>query len=308
MANAIRTGFDNSTYNVLMKEGYLKKLFDDTQREAIVLNPVFYKKRTDKDFWVLDQQMAGLDGFTELREGQNIPSQQPLMGSQKRYTVRRFGTGFRMTDMMLKYNKQKLWERWAKDLRKVMDESWDIELHVPFNSPTSTSLTCGTGFDSKALGANDHSGLPSGSNTYDNLLSAALSFSALETVRYYFKTKKDARGRLMSKTPTDIVFEPTLWPLVTEIRGSTYKPHENSNTINIMSDYLKPTENARLSSTTTWFVLCKDDDYDINVFVDYAPDFVTADAPDTSRDRICTSQMYGKYGWGNSSGIYIGNT
>jgi len=308
MSNAIRTGFDTSTYNVLMKEGYLKKLFDDTQRAAIVRHTMFYKKETDKDFWVLKQQMAGLDGWTELVESQNIPSQLPLLGSQKKIEKRRFGTGFKMTDKMLKYNKRGLWDRWAKDLRKVMEESWDIELHVPFNSPTSTSLTCGTGFDSKALGATDHSGLPAGSNTYDNLLSAALSFSALETMRYYFKTFKDSRGRLMGKTPTSIVIEPSLWPLAKEIMGSDYKPHETSNTDNIFKNYLKVEENERLTSPTTWFGLARDEDYDICVYVDFPPDFITKDAPDSSRDRIVTSQMYGGYGWGSAAGCYVGNT
>jgi len=308
MSNAIRTTFDSSTYNVLLKEGYLRKLFDNTQREAKVYHKELYHVHTTKDNWVLDQRMAGLNDWQELVEGQSIPAQKPVMGGQKKYTQRRFGTGFRMTDWMLKFNKHGLWNRWAKDLRKVMEEEWDIELHIPFNSPTSASLTCGTGFDSLALGHDTHTGLATGTgDNYDNLLSAGLSFSALESVRYYFKTLKDDLGMLMGGTPSLLVIQPALYPTAKEIMGSTYKPHELSNTTNIFEDYLKIYEDPRLTSTTTWFVLDKEK-HDMNVFVSYQPDFVTQDAPDTSRDRICTSQMYGTYGWGDPRGVYVGNT
>lgn len=309
MSNAIRTSFDTSTYNVLLKEGYLRKLFDNTQRESKVYHKEIYKVHTTRDQWVLDQRMAGLNGWAELVEGQNIGAQKPVMGGQKKYTQRRFGTGFRMTDWMLKYNKHGLWNRWTKDLRKVMDEQWDIELHIPLNSPTSTTLTCGTGFDGLALAANAHTGLLAGSTTdnYDNLLSSALSFSALESVRYYFKTLKDDLGMLMGGTPSLLVIEPTLYPTAMEIMKSSYKPHEMSNTTNIFEDYLKIYEDPRLTSTTMWIVL-DNDKKDLNVFVSYQPDFVTQDAPDTSRDRLVTSQMYGTYGWGDARGIFFGNT
>jgi hypothetical protein len=310
MSNTIRTGFDTSTYNVLLKEGYLRKLFDDTQREKKVFYKEIVNDLTTKDQWILDQRMAGLTGATELVEGQNIPSQKPVMGGQKKYTQRRFGTGFRMTDWMLKFNKHGLWNRWAKDLAKVHAESKDIEVHIMFNNPTSASLTCGTGYDSLAMAHDTHTGLLAGSTTdnYDNKLSAALSYSALESARYYFATLKDDLGMLMSANPTHLVFEPTLYPTVQEILRSDYKPHEMSNTTNVFKDYIKTYEDRRLTSTTMWFMIDKSEGYDINVFTSFEPDFVTQDAPDTSRDRIVTSQTYFTYGWGSPKKYYLGNT
>ena len=50
------------------------------------------------------------------------------------------------------------------------------------------------------------------------------------------------------------------------------------------------------------------DKYDINVFTAQEPDFVTMDAPDTTRDRIATSQQYYAFGFGSARQYFCGNT
>jgi hypothetical protein len=305
----INTRFDTTTNRDLLKEGGLRKLFDTTVREA----QVFYKELVNdlktSDEYVRDLRMAGLGQAVELAEGQNIPTDVPVLGTTKTYTQRQFGSGFRMTHRMDKFNKYNLWQRWSKDLARTMKESKDIEIHVMFNNPTSTSLTCGVGFDTLAIANNTHTGLADGtSDNYDNYLDAALSYSALESARYYFKTLKDDKGMLVGGTPTVLVIEPTLWSTASELMKSSDRPHEMSNTKNAFQDYVRIHEDPRLTSTTAWFMLDKKSPYfDFNVFSSEEPNMVIKDAPDTTRDRIATSLQMFTYGWGDPRAAYWGN-
>jgi hypothetical protein len=306
----INSRFDTTTNKDLLKEGGLRKLFDTTVREAQVFYQPLVNDLTTKDEYVRDLRMAGLGPAVELAEGQNIPTDVPVLGTTKTYTQRQFGSGFRMTHRMDKFNKYNLWQRWSKDLGRTMKESKDIEIHVMFNNPTSTSLTCGVGFDTLAIANNTHTGLLSSgsSDHYDNYLDAGLSYSALESMRYYFKTLKDDKGMLVGGTPTILVIEPTLYSTAQELMKSTDRPHEFSNTTNAFKDYVKIHEDPRLTATTAWFALDKKSPYfDFNVFTSEEPNMVIKDAPDTTRDRIATSLQMFTYGWGDARACYWGN-
>ena len=305
----INTRFDNTSNRDLLKEGGLREIFDTTVREAQVFYKPLVNDLTTKDEYVRDLRMAGLGPAVELTEGQNIPTDVPVIGTTKTYTQREFGSGFRMTHRMDKFNKYNLWQRWTKDLGRTMKETKDIEIHVMFNNPTSTSLTCGVGFDTLAIASASHTGLADGTgDNYSNYLNADLSYSALDSARYYFKTLKDDKGMLVGGTPTVLVIEPTLWSLANELMRSSDRPHELSNTKNVFQDYVKIHEDPRLTSTSAWFMLDKKSPYfDFNVFTSEEPTMITKDAPDTTRDRICTSHQMFTYGWGDARACYWGN-
>lgn len=304
-------GFDNTSQRELMKAGLLRKVFNDTAKAI----PVFYKSLVNSektnDEWNKDRRMGGLLPFSEkIADGQNIPIQGPVLGGYKQYNLARYALGFRITAWMDKYNKIDLQKKLAASLRKAMDTGKDIVVHQLFNSPTSTTGEEATGFDTLALASAAHTGLLTGStaDNYSNYLNADISYSSLGSVRYYFTTKTDSLGQLMMMTPDTLVFNPTLWPTVTEILGSDKLAGEISNTINPYGkNWIKAIEDPRLTSTTAWFALAKkDENFDINVFTGQEPDFVTKDAPDNTRDKIYTSECHFCYGFGDSSAFYLG--
>lgn len=303
-------GFDSTTRRDLMKAGLLRKVFDNTSKKI----PVYYKELvnnlTTKDEWNRDQRMAGLlPPSGKLADGQNIPIQGPVLGGYKQYNLARYGTGFRITAWMDKYNKIDLGPKLAASLRKVMATSKDIAIHTMFISATGTTGEEATGYDGLALASAAHTGLLTGSTSdnYSNYLNSDLSYTALASVRYYYKTKKDDLGQLMMLEPDMLVFEPTLWPTVEELLKSEYKPFELSNTESAFKGWIKPLEDPRLTSTTNWFVLGKkDENFDINVWTGQEPDFVTKDAPDNTRDKIYTSEQHFTYGFGNPAAVYYG--
>jgi hypothetical protein len=280
----ITTRIDTSTNKDLMKTGTLRDIFDNTLKEV----PMYYKqwtndKSTDQ-IEIKDQRVAGFLNASEHVEGANIEIQSPQVGGQKTYTQRYFGTGFRITR--------------------------DVEIHVMFNSPTSTSLTAGTGFDGLAIANATHTGLRPNStaDNYSNYPNSSLAQAAIETARYYFVTLLNDMGLLMGARPDTLIFEPTLYPLAVELTASPYKAHMAGQTTNVVGDMgLSLFENPRLTSTTAWFMAAaKDGDYDFNVFTGMEPNFIEKDAPDRTQDRMVLTDQDFTYGWGDPRLLYVG--
>lgn len=310
----IRTNFDASTNRDLLK-GSLHNIFDNTVREAKVESSQLYNMLTTNDYYERDMRIAGLTTGVEVAEGQNIPIQAPVYGGVKEYTQRQFGSGFRMTKWMDKFNKYQLWARWTKDLAKIMKETKDIELAYPFNNLTTAPASYATpltSFDTFAIGYDTHTGLLAGStaDNYDNYLNADLSVSALESARYYFNTLKDDMGLYMGASADMLVIEPTLYFKAKQLLGSDYKPWEMSNTINVLPELnLKIFEYHRLTSTTCWFMAAKNNaNYDFNCLTAQEPQMAIKDSPDNTLDRIAISDQFFCYGWGDARLIFVGKT
>lgn len=313
MSTILTSAWDTTTKTHLLKVGTLRKLHDDTQREAKVFwkemcNDIKTNLLTEEDL-----QMAGVNDVEEVAEGQNFPITTPNLGETKTYTQRFFATGFRMTYVFDFFNKYNLWDRWAKELGKVQAEAKDIEIHTMFNSPTSTSLDCGTGFDSLAIAYNTHTGLNDDTtdDNYDNYLDADMSYSSLKSARYAMKTLVDSNGRYMGGETEMLYCEPTLYPDALEFTKSERIAHEFSNTTNafVKGMGLRVFENPRLTSTTAWGVANpSNDQYDFNVFTSLEPKMFDKAAPDNTQDHIITSLQMFTYGWGNPKLLLVGNT
>ena len=104
----IRIPFDTTTNKDLLKTGALRKIFDNTVREAKTEYQVLTNDLKTSDEYERDQEMSGLVEAVEIAEGQNIPIQAPELGESKTYTQRQFGAGFRMTFKMDYFNKYNL--------------------------------------------------------------------------------------------------------------------------------------------------------------------------------------------------------
>ena len=312
MTAIIRTTFDQSTNRDLLKTGTLRNLFDNTLSKAKVEYPNLCNDITDSDDYVRDMRIASLGPAVDVTQGQNVPIQQPVYGSTKEYTQRSFATGFRMTHRMEHFNKYKLWAKWSGQLAEVMKKSKDIEIATMFNNLTSATSTFGVGFDGLEIASTAHTGLLAGSTTdnYDNYLNADMSVTAVQNGRYYFETLKDDLGLWMGAKADTLWYEPTFHFKAKEITGSDYKPHEFSNTINVIPEMdLKLFEYHRLTSTTCWGLAAKNDpQYDINVITTMEPQFFEKDAPDNTLDKIALSYQYFTYGFGDPRLLCVGRT
>ncbi len=304
--STITTRWDTTTNKDLLKKGALRKIFDDTSREAKVEYPIVFNDLKSSEYQPKDQRIAGLTTATEIAEGQNIPLQQPLIGLQKAYDWRIFGSGFRITEKMEFFNQFNLPKKMAKSLANIMKVTKDTEAAVLFNNMTSTTNEYNVGFDDLAIASASHTQLPT-TLTYSNYGNAELSITSLADARYYFAMLEDDRGVWKGASPTHLVIHPNLYVTAKEILGSENKPLEQSNTINVLREMdLKIFEYHRLTGTTCWFMIAKDEDYDFNMFTAWEPNFVTKPAPDNTGDTVVTSRQMFTMSYGSVKNIYVG--
>jgi hypothetical protein len=300
----VNTGFDTTTNKELFKK-LIKDTFDNTDRDAILESAKLYSMESSSDLYERDLRMAGLPTGQALTEGEAPPIWSPKIGQTKDYTQAEYGLGFRFTDLFRRTNKYNLAEKWTRNLKMKMRELKDIELAKLWNSPTATY----TGYDTQVLGYASHTCLDDASSTYDNILSAALSVTALESAAYYFETLKDDQGATFFAKPDVLYYHPALDTTINEITGSSLRPHELSNTTNVFKGRFEPYMYHRLSSTTAWGLCAtKDKNYDVKCYTLYEPDVVTGPAFDYTRDTVITSKQAFTWGFGDGRTVLIGNT
>ena len=301
-----RTDFDNTTNHDLLRGG-LRKTFDSTQKTIETYFSNMFNVLTTDQKIERDIRMAGL-GLAEVKEeGAPTALQEMKLDTIKEYTQITYGTGFAITQEMKKFNKFKQMEKLTKSLARSMKLTKDITVAALWNSPTATY----TGYDTQVLGYASHTCLDDASSVYDNIYSAALSTTGIETGLLYFKKMKDDQGQYtISVVPDTLYFEPTQMFTADILFGSNGMPFEESNSKNPYSKFgIKQFPYIRLTSTTAWGMLCKKDElFDVNVFTSMEPDMKVEDASNRSRDTIVTSNEMYAFGFGDPRMVWIGNT
>ena len=301
----IRTNWDTSTNKDIFKT-LVKKWFDSTDREALVEWPNVAKSYKTSDDYERHGRYAGLDYPGELDEGENIPIQDPKFNTTKDYTQVAYGSGFRITDRMKRFNKIGAMEKFTKSLGRMMREGKDVEVAKMFNNLAAT--TYATGFDTLEAAHNSHTTLDDAGTKYDNYLDAALALTSLESALQYFDYLYDDQGNIFTVTPDTLVVNYTLRQDANELLKSSMKPWEQSNTVNVLKGELTPFVYHRLTAATTWFVIAKNHpQYGFFVYTSMEPDSKVQDAPDTTRDTIVTSLQYFRFGFDDPRLLYLGD-
>lgn len=136
-----------------------------------------------------EAELSDLGELLEISEGRGVEYDTPVEGNEKTRYYTKFGRGFQITEELYKDdlfgNFKKLPRALAKSGRnKIETVAWDV-----LNNGFSTSLA----WDGKALFANDHATLKSGT-TIDNLAAADLSTTSLQAAFDYFQTAVDSAG------------------------------------------------------------------------------------------------------------------
>lgn len=304
-ASITRTDWDASDNKDVFKT-LVKEWFNSTDRMPLVEFPNVVKEMESTDEYERLGRYAGLDYAGALIEGQQIPIQDPKFNTTKDYTQVAYGTGFRITDRMKRYEKIGLYEFLTENLRNMMLETKDIEIARMFNNAAVT--TYAAGFDTLALASAAHTCLDDASTTYDNYGDAALSTSSFEDALNYFDYMVDDAGNIFTATPDTLVLNYTLRWDGEELLKSSGKPWEFSNTINPYKGELSPFIYHRLTSATSWFVLAKSNPrYHLFCITTMSPD-VKVYSVDATRDTIVESLQYFTYGFGDPRMCYVGDT
>jgi hypothetical protein len=305
-ASVARVNWDTSTNKDVFKT-LVDQWFNSTDREGWSEWRNMFKDLKTKDEYERRGRWAGLDLPGAVGEGENIPIQTPKFGQVKDFTQASYGTGYRITDRMKKFEKIGLYEELTRNLAMNMEEGKDIEVAKMWNNLTSTTYNANS-FDGFAIAYASHTCLDDASTTYDNYLDAALSHSSMESAFEYFDYMYDDQGNIFTVTPDTLYVNYKLRFTANEITQSDKKSGEMSNTKNVLPE-LSTFVYHRLTSTTAWGMLAKNHPkYGAFVYTSFEPDAIVGPAPDTTRDTIVHSLQYFTYGTDDPRMIYVGDT
>ena len=301
----LRTNWDLSTNKDVFKT-LVSEWFNSTDRPPLVEYPRVVNDISSSDEYERMGRFAGLDYASEVVEGAQIPVQDPKFNTTKDYTQVAFGTGFRITDRMKRFEKIGLYQFLTENLRNMMLETKDIEVARLYNSAAVT--TYAVGFDTYALAHAAHTCLDDAATTFSNYGNSALSTSSLESALNYFDYMYDDQGNIFTAQPDTLVVNRTLRWDADELLKSGGKPWEMSNTINPYKGEVTPFVYHRLTATTSWFLIAKSNPrFKLFVITSMAPD-VKVYSVDSTRDTIVDSLQYFKFGFSDGRMVWVGDT
>lgn len=184
-----------------------------------------------------DTKIGGIQA-TMPEKPQNDPVQydETVEGGTKEYVNKTYGLGVKISWEMRedeRYNKMNqlasLLGRTGRNLPEVVGISI-------FNNATATGAAY-LGFDAKPLLSTSHTYLKTG-GTWANRPAndVDLGFTALQMARIHFRRMKDDSEIPSPIKPNKLFINPEDEFLAREIMNSPGKPHEMSNTLNVMKD------------------------------------------------------------------------
>lgn len=242
----------------------LFRVYSQTGKDYPPLYPLVFNMPDMPYNPVTDQGVTGLGSAPSKPEGTQFKMDEILIGGTKTYTAVPYGLGVEIT-----------FEAWRDELYGVMRDMvgalkraslnrFEVDAWSVFNNSISSSYT---GFDGQPLLSNSHVNADS-TLGYDNLSASTFSIAGLQEGLLAFQLLTDERDLPQLMTPTDIVIHPTNIWAAREILGSAGKPYTTDNERNaLVADDLKYSSIRYITETTSWYLLAKKGEHDLNFFI-----------------------------------------
>jgi phage major head subunit gpT-like protein len=212
-------------------------------------------------------QVSGVGLFSEIPEGGEVRTDQPIQGFDKTFRHRRYGLAVEMSRDLVEDDNFGLVKRQNIELGLSCNETIEIDAATTFNYAFTTTGPDGVtnssaGPDGKALCATDHPLWKAG-GTQSNLGTAAdLDVDALDLALVAWETMKRANGHLVGLPTPRLLVAPANRLNAHEI----LKGMDRSDTANRTINAFKYGENgpvddilvwARLTDSDAWFLVAE---------------------------------------------------
>ena len=207
---------------------------------------------TDRDIWQYSE-LHDLDLFSEVAEGSEYSFKRPKQGSDKTFSVTKFGLGFSISEEAVDDGKFDMIADMIRKLGRSARESQEIQAVSIFNNGFSTETTA----DGQPLFDQAHP-LPSGGSYRNELAVAAdLSTTSLDTALSDYETQFTGdSGIIYSLRPNWLFVHPSLKRAAMEIVESELKANTSDNNINpFRNDGLAVMSSPHLTDTDAWFLV-----------------------------------------------------
>lgn len=196
---------------------------------------------------------AGLGTAGSRPEGQDVAIDRPLQVGSVRLRILGYGLGYEVTKELMDddlYNV--VAEPASRFLAQSMRDAEERIGHSIYNNAFTTQQS----YDGVSLINTAHPLVGGGTGTNRPAAAQALGFTSLQASIERMRLLTNERGLKIRMRPSKLIVPVQLRWLADEILLSSKKPHEASNTENVMSagrSGLSPMDSEYLTSSTAWY-------------------------------------------------------
>ena len=250
-SNVVRTALDKvffTEFDVEQNPGFADATDD----------MIFRQEGTDRAA-VITEQYMGPGYFEETNEEEDLAGGSPKVGNQKTSTVLKYTKAVDVPKNFFDDDLHTVVSRMVQDIARVGRVTRDQNAFAVYRNGFTTQLSN----DGVALFSNSHTTL--GGDTVDNLETAALADTSLNTAMVRLQEQKTQDGTFGGHTPACLLVPNTLFKTAVEITKSTVKTGASNDTLNYYSEYypglmVKTSRHlgaAAGGSDTAWFLLSR---------------------------------------------------
>lgn len=244
-----------------------RAVFHETEENFNPIYPQIFNVLNSDRAFEKDTSIGGVGILEETAEGAAIPYEDATPGWDVTYTHKKFAKGRAVTEEMMDDEKFFMIPKLAKSLALAKLRTMEKAAADIFNygfTAGGGGLAQFTGGDSLALFSTAHVNRD-GTVSQSNRVTTPLTQSNLQTVLTAFKTRRDSKGQIITKTPDTLIVGPALeWQarIILESAGETTN---NYNNINPVKGALNLIVWPYIESATAWFVM-DSTDHELNFF------------------------------------------
>lgn len=166
-----------------------------------------------------------------------------------------YASGFQIQRRLFDYDQTGIIDAKPRALAMALARTRQTHAAQWFNNMTQVDTTWNSFTENVALVSNSHTTRAAGVSTatgFDNLVTTALSTTALVAARIQFRNFRDDRGNRMDLIPTALVFGTDLCQTAYEILESMGVPELATNAKNYNQGKYKPLEWQYISDVNDW--------------------------------------------------------
>lgn len=231
------------------------KIFYDTYDQLPSMIPSLYSMETSSDETERWSSVGSLPQFTQFTGSVSYSSQS--QGYDTTATHLEWANGIQIERKLYDDDRHGIWERRPSGLAVSANRTREVHGARMFNLGFSVDTLFYNNSEAVALFSNSHT-TTSGASTatgFDNLVTSALSATALAAARIQMRGFRDDQAERIDVMPSMILHPPDLYDLAFEIVESAGKPGVATNDKNVHSGKYRLMEWNYLTDTNNWFLI-----------------------------------------------------
>lgn len=282
-----------------------QKIFDDNfpQLNDMLPELYFFEPNNGRN----DMRFSQVSGYGDIPQFDGtVVYQSASQGYDTTITPLEFASGIQVERRLFDTDQFSIMNQRPAGLARAAQRTRQKHGARMFNNAFSVDTFFYNNTESVALCSNSHTTtVPSASTSsgFDNLVTTALSATALASARIQMRGLRDAQAQKGDVEPDEILFPPDLYEVAFEINSSMGKVDTAENNRNVHMGRYKMMEWSRLNDADNWFLMDSSLRRESLKWFDSVPvEFAMAEDLDT---LVAKWRLYMVYGNGHTDWRWI---